>query len=79
MDSRLSNIFGSVVATCMAVIFGWVAIHGEAAIFHGGMSVGRACVALNRPAVLPQILFSAVSILAALASLWAWKRVFRSR
>ena len=79
MGGRLSNILGSVVATCMAVIFGWVAIHGESANFYGGMSVGRASVALTSPAALARILFAAVSILAALASLWAWKRVFRSR
>ncbi len=79
MGSRLSDILGSVVATCMAVMFGWVAIYGDAANFYGGMSVGRAPVTLNTPAALARILFAVVSILAWLVSLWAWKRVFRSR
>jgi putative effector of murein hydrolase LrgA (UPF0299 family) len=79
MSGRLSHILGSVVATCMAVMFGWVAIHGDAANFYGGMSVGRASVAFTSPAALARILFAVVAILAGLASLWAWKRVFRSR
>jgi hypothetical protein len=79
MGGRLSNILGGVVATCMAVMFGWVAISGDAANFYGGMSAGRASVALNSSAAPARVLFALVAILAALASLWAWKRVFRSR
>jgi len=78
-NGRLSNILGSIVATCMAVMFAWVAINGDAPNFYGGMSAGRAAVAFNSPTVLARILFAGVATLAGLASLWGWKRVFRSR
>ncbi|HUN75014.1 MAG TPA: DUF3592 domain-containing protein [Steroidobacteraceae bacterium] len=78
-DGRVSDILGSVVAACMAVMFGWVAIYGDAANFHGGMSVGPVSVALNGPAALARMLFAVVATLAGLYALWIWKRVFRSR
>jgi hypothetical protein len=79
MGSRLSYVLGSVVITSMAVMFGWVAIYGDAANFHGSLSVGGAAMTLGGSATPARILFAAVSILTGLASLWAWKQVFRSR
>lgn len=79
VNGRLSCLCGSVVATTMAVMFGWVAIYGDAASFRGSMSIGGATVASNGFAAPARILFAAVSMLAVLASLWAWKQVFRPR
>jgi hypothetical protein len=79
MSSRLSSVFGSVAITSMAVMFGWVAIYGDPANFHGSMSIGGTAVASSSAPAPARILFAVVSILAGLASLWAWKQVFRSR
>jgi hypothetical protein len=60
-------------------MFGWVALYGNAADFHGGVSVGGASVSSSGSAGLGRIVFGIASILTALVSLWAWKRVFRAR
>jgi hypothetical protein len=79
MGSRPSRVFGSIVVTAMAVMFGWVAIYGDAANFHGGMSIGGTAIATGGSASLARIMFGAVSLLTWLASFWAWKQVFRPR
>jgi hypothetical protein len=79
MDNRLSQVFGSLVATSMAVMFGWVAIYGDAASFRGSTSIDGAAVAASGSAAPARIVFALVSALTGLASLWAWKQVFRSR
>jgi hypothetical protein len=79
MSSRLSDVFGGLVATSMAVMFGWVAIYGDAANFHGSMSIGGATVASGSPAGPARIAFAIASALTGLVSLWAWKRALRSR
>jgi hypothetical protein len=79
IGSRLSYVFGSVAITSLAVMFGWVAIYGEASGFHGSMSIGGTAAALGGSAAPARILFAAASILTGLASLWAWKQVLRSR
>jgi hypothetical protein len=56
-----------------------VAIFGEAAGFHVGMSVGGAQVTSGSSAATARILFGVASLLAGLAALWAWKQVLRSR
>jgi hypothetical protein len=77
MGSRLTDVFGGLVITSMAVMFGWVAVYGNAADFHGGVSIGGATVSSS--AAPARIAFAVASILTGLASLWAWKRVLRSR
>lgn len=77
--SRLSRVCGSVVVTAMAVMFGWVAVFGDAAGFHGGMSVGGIGVTSGGSAGTARILFGVASVLTGLAASWAWKQVFRSR
>jgi hypothetical protein len=76
---RLSDLFGSVVATSMAAMFGWVAINGDAANFHGTVSVGGAAAGSGGSATFARILFAAVSLLTAAVASWAWKRVLRPR
>lgn len=76
--SRFSRVFGSLAITAMAVMFGWVALFGDAANFHSGASTVGAPSAPISSAVSARILFAAVSILAGLASAWNWKQVFRS-
>ena len=78
MGSRLSNVFGSVVVSAMAAMFGWVAIYGDAADFHGGVSIGGAGVGSGNSAAPARILFGVAAALTGLVSLWAWRRVFRS-
>lgn len=78
MGGRLSLVFGSAVASSLAVLFGWVAVYGNAAGFHGGMSVDGKGIAISSPA-FARVLFAAVAILAGFASVWSWRQVFRSR
>ena len=75
---RLSRVFGSLAITSMAVIFGWVALFGDAANFHSGTSVAGTVAASSSSAVPARILFAVVSILTGLASWWNWKQVFRA-
>ena len=79
MGSRLSQVFGSLVITSLAAMFGWVAICGDAASFHGSTSIGGAAVASSGSAAPARILFAVASALTGLASVWAWKQVFRLR
>jgi hypothetical protein len=76
---RPSRVFGSVVVSAMAVMFGWVAIFGDAAGFHGGLSVGGAGATWGSSAAPARILFGVASLLTGLAAFWAWKQVVRSR
>ncbi|HXQ64712.1 MAG TPA: DUF3592 domain-containing protein [Steroidobacteraceae bacterium] len=77
--SRLSHALGAVAITSMAVLFGWVAVYGQAAGFSGGVSIGGATVTSGRSVTPARIAFGIASILVALASAWAWKQVFRRR
>lgn len=79
MGSRLSYALGSVVITGLAVMFGWVALYGDAANFHGSVSVGGVAAASAGSATTARILFGAVSILVGLAALWSWRQTFRPR
>jgi hypothetical protein len=79
VGSHLSQVFGGVVVTALAVMFGWVAIFGEAAGFRVGMSVGGAQVTSGSSAAIARILFGVASLLTGLAALWAWKRLFISK
>jgi len=79
MGGRLYNALGGTAMTSMAVIFGWVALHGEAANFSGGVSIGGIGVSSGGSVTLARIAFGFGACLLALASLWAWKQVFRQR
>jgi len=76
---RLSYVFSSVMLTSLAVMFGWVAIYGDAANFHGGMSIGGPALASSSAVAPARALFAVASSVTGLASLWAWKQAFRSR
>lgn len=77
--SRLSDALGGAVVTSMAVIFGWVAIYGEASGFSGGVSIGGAAVTTGGSVTVARIAFGTGALLLGLASLWAWKRALRPR
>jgi len=76
---RLSYALGAAAVTSMAVMFGWVAIYGQAAGFSGGVSIGGGAVASGGSVTPARIAFGIAAILLGLASLVAWKQVFRHR
>lgn len=76
-DSRFSRVFGSLAITAMAVMFGWVAIHGNAANFHGTGILASATT--SGSVALARILFTVLATLTGMFSVWAWRQVFRSR
>ena len=77
--SRLSYALGAAVVTSMAVMFGWVAIYGQAAGFRGSVSIGGAAVTSGGSVTAARIAFGIAAIVLGLASLVAWKQVFRRR
>jgi hypothetical protein len=77
MGTRLYHACGATAITAMAVIFGWVAVFGEASGFSGGVSVGGMAVKSGGSVTLARIAFGMASIVIGLAALWAWKQVFR--
>ena len=79
MESRLAHALGGAVITSMAVIFGWVAIFGEASGFSGGISIGGAAVSSSGSVTPARIAFGLGSVVFGLASMWAWRQVFRQR
>ena len=79
MGSRFSYALGRPAITSMAVLFGWVAIYGEAAGFSGGISIAGATVTAGGSVTPARIAFGIASIAFGLASLWAWKQVLRHR
>ncbi len=79
MGSRFSYALGAAAITSMAVLFGWVAIYGEAAGFSGGISIAGATVTAGGSVTPARIAFGIASIAFGLASLWAWKQVLRHR
>jgi hypothetical protein len=79
MGGRLSYALGAAAITSMAVLFGWVAIYGQAAGFSGGVSIGGAAVTSGGSVTPARIAFGITSIAFGLASLWAWKQVLRHR
>jgi len=78
-SSLLSRVLGSVLASAMAVMLGWVAVEGNSANFHGGIGVGAVSVGMGGSAIIPRIAFGLASLLAGLAALRAWKQVLRPR
>jgi hypothetical protein len=77
--SRLYHALGGTAITSMAVMFGWVAIYGDATGFSGGVGIGGAAVTSSGSVTLARVAFGILSIVFGLASLWAWKQVFRHR
>jgi Protein of unknown function (DUF3592) len=79
MGGRLYHALGGAVMTSMAVILGWVSLYGEAANFSGGVSIGGVGMSSGGSVTLARIAFGFGACLMAVASLWAWKQVFRQR
>lgn len=75
--SRLNDALGGTLMTSMAVIFGWVAIYGDAAGFSGGVSIGGAAVSSSGSATVARVAFGFGAALLALASLLAWRQMLR--
>jgi hypothetical protein len=76
---RLSLLVGGAVAASLALLFGWVAVYGDAAGFHGAIGVGGRAAGWSGSHVIARVLFASVAMLAALFSFWSWKQAFRSR
>ena len=79
VGSRLYHALGGTAVTSMAIIFGWVAIYGQASGFSGGVSIGGAALTSSGSATPARIAFGIVSVVFGVASLPAWKQVFRQR
>lgn len=77
VGSRWYHALGGAAITSMAVIFGWVAIYGDAAGFSGGVSMGSVAVTSSGSVTPARIAFGLGSVVFGAASLWAWKEVFR--
>jgi uncharacterized protein DUF3592 len=76
-DSRAHWALGSLVVSSMAIIFGWVALFGQASGFSGSVGVGGAAVGMGGGVTVARIAFGAFSLIAGAASLWSWKQVLR--
>ena len=78
MGSRRQNALGGAAILSMALMFAWVAFFGEASGFRGSIAIGGASFGSSGHVSAARIAFGVGSILMALASLPAWKQVFRS-
>ena len=78
VGSRRQNALGAVAIMSMALIFGWVALFGEDSGFAGGVAIGGVAVGSSGHVTPARIAFGFGSVLFALASLPAWREVFRS-
>jgi hypothetical protein len=61
----------------MAVMFGWIALYGNAAGFSGGVGIGGASVWSSGSVSLARIAFGIGAIVFGLSSWLAWRQVFR--
>jgi hypothetical protein len=61
----------------MTIIFGWVALFGQASGFSGGVGVGSAAVGMGGGVTVARVAFGAFSLVAGAASLWSWQQVLR--
>jgi hypothetical protein len=75
--SRANWALGALVVSSMAIIFGWVAIFGQASGFSGGVGIGGAAVGMGGGVAVARIAFGAFSVFAGAASLWSWRQVLR--
>lgn len=75
--SRTYYALGGVVITSMAVMFGWIALYGNAAGFSGGVGIGGASVWSSGSVSLARIAFGIGAIVFGLSSWLAWRQVFR--
>ncbi len=75
--SRSYHALGGLATTSMAVMFGWVAVFGQASGFSGSASVGGIAVGWGGGVTAARIAFGIASVLTGLASLWAWRQVLR--
>jgi hypothetical protein len=75
--SRIYHALGGLVMTSMAVMFGWVAVFGQASGFSVAAGAGGAAVSSGGGVTAARIAFGIASVLTGLASLWAWRQVLR--
>ena len=75
--SRSYHALGGLATTSMAVMFGWVAVFGQASGFSGSAGVGGTAVGWGGGVTAARIAFGIASLLTGLASLWAWRQVLR--
>jgi len=75
--SRAHDAAGALVVSSMAILFGWVALYGQASGFGGGVGFGRTAVGMVGGVTVARIAFGAFSAFAGVASLWSWKRFLR--
>jgi hypothetical protein len=72
--SRSAYALSGVAVGSMSILFGWVALYGEASGFSGGVGGGGVMVSFGGSALIPRIAFGLVGIVFGLGSLWMWKR-----
>ncbi len=77
--SRTHWALGALVVNSMAIIFGWVALFGQASGFSGGVGNGGAAAGMGGGVPVARIAFGAFSAFASAASLWSWKQVLRRK
>jgi len=75
--TRSHSAMSALVVSSLAIIFGWVALFGQASGFSGGVGVGDASVGMGGGVTAARIAFGAFSVFAAAASLWRWREVLR--
>jgi Protein of unknown function (DUF3592) len=75
--SRTHHALGALVVSSMAIIFGWVALFGQASGFSGGVGVGGVAVGMRGGVTVARVAFGAFAVVAGIASLWGWRQVLR--
>ncbi len=75
--SRSYHALGALVTASMAIMFGWVALFGQASGFSVSAGVGGATLSSRGGVTAARIAFGIASVLIGLASLWGWKQVLR--
>jgi hypothetical protein len=75
--SRVHYALGALVVSSMTIVFGWVALFGQASGFGGGVGVGGAAVGIGGGIPIARLAFGAFSIFLGAASVWTWKQVLR--
>jgi Protein of unknown function (DUF3592) len=74
---RIYHALGALLMTSMAVMFGWVAVFGQASGFSMAAGVGGGAVSPGAGVTVARIAFGIASGLTGLASLWSWRQVLR--
>ncbi len=75
--SRGHDALGALVVTAMAIVFGWIALFGQASGFRGG--VGGVALGAGGGVTAARIAFGAFAGVIGVAAVWSLKRVLRRR